>query len=96
MRYVSLESARKSQGKAITHLPLRTLSLDVLPFSIFSGRLLRGRCLGCGREKAVQPTLLFCIHGLGKLFGAFPDALFTNSTCQYELYAIKEGGATLT
>jgi hypothetical protein len=37
---------------------------------------------------------LFCIHGLGKLVSAFTDAIFTNSTCQYGLYAIKEGRAT--
>jgi hypothetical protein len=39
---------------------------------------------------------LFCIQGLSELFSAFTDALFTNSTSLYELYAIKEGGATLT
>lgn len=83
------ESTREeSKDKIITHFPLRTLSL-VLPFSIFSGRL-RSRCLGCGREKSVQPTLLFCIHGFGKLVSAFTDAIFTNGTCQYGLYAIKD------
>lgn len=92
----SIKFARKSQSKAMTHLPLRTLSLVVLPFSIFSGCLLRSRCLRCGREKPVQPTLLFCIQRFGELFSAFTDALFTNNICQYELYAIKEGGATLT
>lgn len=72
---------------AIIHLPFRSLSLVVLSFSIFRGRL-RSRCLGCGREKSVQPTLLFCIQGLGKLFSALTDALFTNGTCRYEIYVI--------